>query len=214
MINKKWFKVKQRVELQITDDNRMLRLSTHIEKVDEAGFIVAAPFYHGQLYPFLSNENITLTAIVEGIGVVSCVVIINKRLKNGDIVLLVLTRITDVIRMQRRKHYRLDILLDTEIDIPSRPKRKTIVAVIKDISAGGARCITREKMFVDEGAFLSLNLNGKAIEIPSFVLDSINMSSQKFRFETRFKFKEMHSEEERVIVAYIFDEQRKRRRRR
>ena len=61
----KFFKPKQRVELHIDTERGILNLSTHVEHVTDAGeFIVAAPFYKGQLYPFLKREHVELYSIV------------------------------------------------------------------------------------------------------------------------------------------------------
>lgn len=210
----KWFKVKQRVELHIQTSKGVLNLSTHIEHVTDQGeFIVAAPFYKGQLYPFLSKEHIEVFTIVEGVGVISCDVVVSKRLKNGSIVLLLLERISEVRKTQRRRHYRLPTLLDTELEVTDRPSFETFQAVARDISAGGIKCITPEALFNKEHVRLKVDLNGEILNLHSSVLESIALSPDEIRFETRFEFDSIALQQERVIVAYIFEEQRKRRRR-
>lgn len=214
MKENKWFKVKQRVELHISTESGVLNLSTHIENVEQDGkFIVAAPFYKGQLYPLLAKEQVELLAIVEGIGIVSCDVIVDKRLKKDDIVLLQLERISDITKTQRRRHYRLPTLLETEILVEDRPDLRNVHAVSKDISAGGIRCITPERFFKEEAVHLKVKLDGELLDINSSVLDSHKVTSEGTRFETRFEFKEIEQKQERIIVAFIFDQQRKRRRR-
>lgn len=56
-----------------------------------------------------------LFTIVEGTGIISCDVIVERRLKNGDAALLLLERISDIRKTQRCKHYRLPNLLDAEL---------------------------------------------------------------------------------------------------
>lgn len=78
----KWFKEKQRVELHIETESGVLNLSTHIEQITDAGeFIVAAPFYQGQLYPFLSKEHVELVTIIDSMGIISCDVVVSKDLE-------------------------------------------------------------------------------------------------------------------------------------
>lgn len=210
----KWFKPKQRVELHIDTNKGILNLSTHLEHITDAGeFIVAAPFYRGQLYPFLSREHAELFTIVEGTGVISCEVAVEKRLKNGDVVLLLLEKISDIRKTQRRKHYRLPTLLDAEITVPKRPEMIKLHAVTRDISAGGVRMVTPERLFEKEHVKLNVDLNGEALSLHSSVLASVAISSGNPRFDTRFEFSDLNVDDERVIVAYIFEEQRKRRRR-
>ncbi len=214
MKENRYLKVKQRVELHIFTKGSILNLSTHIEHVTEDGkFIVAAPFYQGQLYPFLAREHVELYAVIEGAGVVSCDVLVEKRLRNGKIVLLLLERISDIKKTQRRKHFRLPTLLETEITAKLNTREPDIHAVAKDISAGGIKCITPEKLAAKEIVSIKMDLNGEKIEVDSSVLDSLEVSTENVRFETRFEFAEMELKQERIIVAYIFDEQRKRRRR-
>lgn len=210
----KWFKPKQRVELHIDTDRGVLNLSTHIEHITEEGeVIVAAPFYKGQLYPFLAKEHVELFSIVKSVGIISCDVIVAKRLRNGNIVLLLLERISEIRKTQRRRHYRLPTLLDTELEITDRSNLLEIQAVTRDISAGGIRCITPEKLFEKEHVKLKVDLNGDVLNLHSSVLESISLTADQMRFETRFEFDEIDIQEERVIVGYIFEEQRKRRRR-
>ncbi|MBI9013677.1 MAG: PilZ domain-containing protein [Clostridiales bacterium] len=210
----KFFKPKQRVELHIDTDRGILNLSTHVEHVTDAGeFIVAAPFYKGQLYPFLKREHAELFSIVEGAGVISCDVIVERRLKNGDVVLLLLERISDIRRTQRRKHYRLPTLLDAEVIANERPEMHLIHAVTRDLSAGGMRMVTPERLFKKEHVKLKVDLNGDELNLRSSVIDSISLSTESLRFDTRFQFDDLALDQERMIVAYIFEEQRKRRRR-
>jgi len=209
-----FFKPKQRVELHIDTERGVLNLSTHVEHVTDAGeYIVAAPFYKGHLYPFLKREHVELFAIVEGAGVVSCDVIVERRLKNGDIVLLLLERISDIRRTQRRRHYRLPTLLDAEIIANERSEMHRIHAVTRDLSAGGMRMVTPEILFQKEHVKLKVDLNGEELSLHSSVLESVSLSTESLRYDTRFVFDNLDLNQERMIVAYIFEEQRKRRRR-
>jgi c-di-GMP-binding flagellar brake protein YcgR len=210
----KWLKVKQRVELHIETSKGVLNLSTHIEHItDDGEFIVAAPFYRGQLYPFLAKEHIELFAVVDTIGIISCDVVVAKRLRNGSIVLLLLERVSELRKTQRRKHYRLPTLLDAEVEVDGRIDFQKIQAVTRDISAGGIRCITPERLFEREHVKLKVDLNGDVLNLHSKVLESISLTTDQLRFETRFEFDDLEIQQERTIVAYIFEEQRKRRRR-
>lgn len=208
----KWFKEKQRVELHVETETGILNLSTHIEHITDGGeFIVAAPFYRGQLYPFLSQEHVELVSILESMGIISCDVIVSKRLRNGNIVLLSLEKVSEIRKTQRRKHYRLPTLLDTEVVPLTRLERVQLQAVTKDISAGGLKCITPERLFHQEHVRLRVDLNGEALKLNSSVLESVALTPEALRFETRFEFDDLKMDEERIIVAYIFEEQRRRR---
>jgi len=209
----RFLKPKQRIELHIDTEKGVLNLSTHVEHITDAGeFIVAAPFYQGHLYPFLKREHVELVSVVEGAGVITCDVVVERRLKNGDVVLLLLDRISDIRRTQRRKHYRLPTLLDAEIQPNERPEVSKIHAVSKDLSAGGMRLITPEMLFKREYVRLKVELNGEQLNLHSNVLESVSLSTESLRFDTRFEFSNLNFDQERLIVAYIFDEQRKRRR--
>lgn len=210
----KWFKPGQRVELHIDTSKGILNLPTHFEHVTENGeYIVAAPFYKGHLYPFLAREHVEMFSVVEGTGIISCEVIVERRLKNGDIALLLLEKISDVRKTQRRKHYRLPTLLDAELVVPQRPELSKIHAVSRDLSAGGMRLVTPKELYEREHVKLQVDLNGEVLSLHSSVLESIPMSAQSLRFDTRFEFDDLDLNQERTIVAYIFEEQRKRRRR-
>lgn len=204
--------VRQRVELHIATESGILNLSTHIEHInDDDRFIVAAPFYKGRMYPFLAREHVEVLSVVEDVGVVSCEAVVEKRLRNGNIVFLSLERITEITKNQRRRHYRLPTLLDSEIAMSNRVREKRVHAVVKDISAGGVRCVTPIRLNSSEGVHLKVNLNGEILDLNSKVVDCTEMMSDIDKFETRFEFENVQQRQERAIVAYIFDEQRKRR---
>lgn len=208
----KWFKIKQRVELHIETELGVLNLSTHIENITDAGeFIVAAPFYRGQLYPFLTQEHVELVSIIDSMGIISCDVIVSKRMKNGSIVLLVLEKISDIRKVQRRRHYRLPTLLDTEVVPLMRLERVHLHAITKDISAGGLKCITPERLFQEEHVRLKVNISGETLKLNSSVLESVALTPEALRYETRFEFDDLKMNEEKIIMGYIFEEQRKRR---
>lgn len=205
--------VKQRVELHISTESGILNLSTHIEHIDnENKIIVAAPFYQGRMYPFLAREHVEILSIVEDVGVVSCEAIVEKRLRNGNIVFLSLERITELAKNQRRRHFRLPTLLDTEILMSNSFSDKNIHGIAKDISAGGIRCVTPVKLAAAEGVHLKVDLNGEVLDLSSNIIDSVELLTKTDQYETRFEFKNVEQRQERVLVAYIFNEQRKRRR--
>lgn len=203
--------VSQRVELHIATESGVLNLSTHIEHINsDDRFIVAAPFYKGRIYPFLAREHIEVLSVIEDVGVVSCEAIVEKRLRNGNVVFLSLERISDITKNQRRRHFRLPTLLNTELEMPKRLKDQKLNALVKDISAGGIRCVTPIKLNSSEGVQLKVNLNGEVLNLNSNVINSCEMALDADKYETRFEFKDVQARQERTIVAYIFDEQRKR----
>lgn len=211
-MNKEFFYPKQQIELHIEADGDVLNLPTYVQSIpSRSEFVVAAPYFEGQLYPLLANEKLEMYAVIEGQGIISCAVMIQKKMVNNETVYLLLSRLTDVRRIQRRRHFRLPTLLDAELEIQDRENRVRIHGVTRDISAGGIRVVTSSPLYKKEHVKLKLSLNGEKIELDSSVVDSIETNELYKRYETRIKFETINIDNEKAIIAYIFDEQLKRR---
>lgn len=74
------------------------------------------------------------------------------------------------------------------------------------------RLVTPQELYEREHVKFQVDLNGEVLNLHSNVLESIPMSAQSLIFDTKFEFEDLNIDQERTIVAYIFEEQRKRRR--
>ncbi len=210
-MEKSVFKPRQRVGLNVKKENGVLNLPTHIETVKEGGYIVPAPIYMGKIYPFLEKELLDMEAILEGSGKLSCSVVVNKKLRNNNIVMLDLEQVSDIKKTQRRKYYRLPTLLDSEVELDNGEKTFYNVTVT-DISAGGVRFSSSQKFYKKEHLKLKVKILDSDISLRSKVIDSVMVSDIK-KYDTRIQFESLNIDQEQLIVAYIFEEQMKRRRR-
>ena len=88
--------------------------------------------------------------------------------------------------------------------------------VIVDISGGGVRFVTKTKYEKETKIFFSfsLNINNKPVEFKTLgiVLESKELKNRPGEYENRVQFINMQADERETIIRYIFEEERKIRR--
>lgn len=167
---------------------------------------ISAPIYKGKRYFLSEGQNIGIffyrdTAVYQFYA---------KVLKQVDIniIAFVVKPKDGLYRIQRRKHYRLPVVIKVIIEQKRNGKMHKLECVTKDLSGGGIKAICNEEL--DEGEnvgvrlYLSKNniimVNGKIIRS---VKDTITGC-----YELGIKFDKISQANEDNICAFIFGRQR------
>lgn len=166
-------------------------------------------------------------------GLYQCLARVVERYKSNNLFVLVMELETDLQRYQRREYYRLNTVLDMKckklddgkmsggeeteqvefLDTDLTFDNGTMV----DISGGGARFIS--KVQYPERSLIrfvfSLFVNGSITEyrLLGRILKSSPIEKREGAFENRVQFVNMGNEDRESIIKYIFEEERKLRRR-
>ncbi len=165
-------------------------------------------------------------------GLYQCLARVIDRYKSDNIFVLVMELTTDIRKYQRREYYRLNCVLDMKargvsdsgnekgpteqvhfLDTDLTFSNGTMV----DISGGGARFISRDRY--PKGSNIqfafSLFVNGKLTEYKLLgrVLYSEELESRAGSYEHRIQFINIMNDERESIIKFIFEEERKIRRR-
>lgn len=94
------------------------------------------------------------------------------------------------------------------VDLPS-----TII----DLSGGGAKIISKESLSKGTWVFLTADImlhnQARTLEIMGSVIESYRMENRTDFFEHRIFFKDIANEQRELIIKYIFEEERKQRKR-
>lgn len=160
-------------------------------------------------------------------GLYQCLARVAERYKSNNLFVLVMELESDLQRYQRREYYRLNTILDMKsrmidegTDINSTEHVEFMDTdltfdngTMVDISGGGARFIS--KVQYQQGALIrfvfSLFVNGSITEyrLIGRVLKSDEIENREGQFENRIQFVNIDNEDRESIIRYIFEEERK-----
>lgn len=164
-------------------------------------------------------------------GLYESVVRIVDRYKSNNVYIILVELQTNLKKYQRRDFYRYSCSIDMQcrdllpeekramerkegfITPPGLPYQK---AIIVDISGGGLRFITHENYSGEEYVICRFELfvrgRAKDYEIVCKVLGARELDKRPGEFEHRIQFVNIGNDEREEIIQYIFEEERKNRR--
>lgn len=162
-------------------------------------------------------------------GMYQCFIRIIERYKNENTYVLVAELTSNLRRYQRREYYRFSCILEMktrmlkEEEVDSIEKNLTSLvpsvpilrAVIVDISGGGLRFISKEKYASGVKIMCNYNLEVDGIQqeftLVGKVLSCSQIPNRPGEFEHRVEYININSIEREEIIKYIFDQERKNR---
>ena len=223
-------------EIRHAENGKVPILASRLESVDENGeLVVQMPVYKGKIILLtlgLRYEMVFYTR--KGLYRGVCQVV--DRYKDGNVFMVKVVLTSGLNKFQRREYFRLACIigmrgyqltryeameldgagLESYVNEPQMAQT-AFPAVIVDISGGGIRFICEEKH--EEGDYLAvqLTLQNENINQPITVVVSIVSCRQAApnmeRYETRAEFLHLGTKLRETIIKYIFDEDRKIRKR-
>lgn len=160
-----------------------------------------------------------------------CLVRVTDRYKSSNVYLLQVELVSNLRKYQRREYYRFSCALQmcarnlqeeeiqaVEKDLPYTltPGLPLKQSVIVDISGGGLRFISSQRYEPESMLYINyeLQIDGemKMYEIIGKVLSVRELENRKGTFEHRVQYYDMNRKTREEIIKYIFQEERKNRR--
>ncbi|MCR4748315.1 MAG: flagellar brake protein [Lachnospiraceae bacterium] len=164
-------------------------------------------------------------------GLYECTVRITDRYKSNNVYILLVELQTNLRKYQRRDFYRYSCALDMDTraltqdeviafrkgeNYQAPPGLTTTKGVIVDISGGGLRFTARAQYEVDSLIYsryeLFIHGGTKEYQLICKVLDARSIPNRNGEFEYRVQFVNLDNYEREEIIQYIFEEERKNRR--
>ncbi len=168
--------------------------------------------------------------VYTGKGIYQCVVRIVERYKSNNLYILVVELTSSLRKYQRREYFRFGCainmfsrpLIDDEVKIYEETKKINIIpnfemddSVIVDISGGGLRFTTNKKYEVNSLVYCTyrISLNGelKEYEVTGRILSVKPVENKNGIYEHRLKYINLDVDKREEIIRYIFQEERKNR---
>ncbi len=209
---------------------RKLYKSQVYDIVSEDQIKIAMPMEQGKviLLPVDGEYNLCFYTKT---GLYQCLARVIDRYKSNNIFILLMELTTDIRKYQRREYYRLNCVLDmhcrplSEDELPKIMEKVQFIdtditlnnGIIVDISGGGARFISGEQYPIETLILFIFNLyvNGEIMEykLVGQVLLTSELANRKGEYEHRIQFTNIMNDDREGIIRYIFEEERKNRRR-
>ncbi|HAG70075.1 MAG TPA: flagellar brake protein [Lachnospiraceae bacterium] len=198
--------------------------------VSEDQIRIAMPMEQGKVILLPVDAEYNLCFYTKN-GLYQCIAKVLERNKNGNVFSLLMELVTDLSKYQRREYYRLNTVLEMkaskvadEVDMLSTEEVEIIDTditfdngVMVDISGGGARFISRTQYPVGSEVLFKFKLfvSGKINEytLHGRVLFSQPLKNNPGAYEHRMQFIRIPKDDRESIIRYIFEEERKIRRR-
>lgn len=183
-------------------------VSQLLEHQSDGLLVISSPIHEARLVFIPKDINIRLTFIHGKHGLLGFKAVVTDREHRGNIAMLLIRPDSEIIIIQRRMNYRLDMVGDVQfwLDAESNP----IKAYSKNISGSGLCIVTEKNIPVDSVIKAELDLQ----DLPVFsagcrVLRSKLLESKRGKqFELGLCFMEIAKKDQDNLIRYIFEQQR------
>ncbi len=164
-------------------------------------------------------------------GLYQCYSVVKDRYKTSNVFILVMELTSGLRKFQRREYYRFNCVLDMKCRELSEEEQEHYISrpvefldtdltledgVIVDISGGGARFVSDQEYKENTKILFRFSLkmdNGpQKFSVVGRVVKSNPKEGLKDKYENRIKFLSIDSRSREDIIRYIFEEERKIRR--
>lgn len=184
--------------------------------VSEDEIIISTPIENGKIIPLEKMGEYYLSVYTDK-GLYRCEALVSNRYKEGNMYYASLKLLTKLQKFQRRQYYRLDCVLKFKFKYLEEEQEEEVWhdAVFLDISGGGLRFNTDIQLLSGEMIVCHLTLNYEGSEKNLFlnskviVCNAVDFKTNSY--EARAFFDDISNEDREVVIRYIFDEERKRR---
>ncbi len=205
------------------NNNEMKQYVSSIMDIHEDEYLhIGMPTESGHMVALQVGDNYQFSIYTKR-GLYQCSGMIVERYRDGAVNIAIVRILSSVVRQQRRQFYRLEKIMDIMHCLYIEPTTDEPVqyqwerAILTDISGGGARF--NSKTHYDSGGLVLLKI---ILPLQSgeqeFVLMARIISSQMLLHrsdlhETRVEFSEIELSQREAIIRFVFEEERKQRRR-
>ena len=212
--------------MALTDENTERKYKTYLSKInqmlDEDQIEILMPIEQSRMVLLPRNAMGTLVIYTSN-GLFQCEVKVADRYKKDNIYLQVLELISGIKKYQRREYYRYSCTVPVFSRCLTEEEQRTMVwdesqkgieGSTLDIGGGGVRYLVSEQMTSGEMVicYLELEIKNTVKEIQALgKILSVRPVKDSNLFEVRVQFEKISNAAREQIIQYIFEDERKRR---
>lgn len=200
------------IEIEITkkDSNLLVMKSNVINTMTNNTVIISTPIHKGRIYPIQIGKKINIIFYKKNTGKYYFVGEVIKRANRKNLSIIYIKKVGSIHKMQRRDYFRLNIILNVDIEIIENDDfNKKIRAITKDISGGGLRIICKEKLNLYSLLKCTIPLENESIKINGEVVRCNLIPDSISRYDVGIKFIDVDETIRKKIISFIFKKQRK-----
>ena len=213
LITDKNLRVNQKVDLEVKKGLYKGTFPSKIDEVTEENVKVLTPYRNGEVVPLRVGTEINVFFTGESAAYKFNSKILDRI--NEQIKLLVIAPPEEIVRIQRRDYFRLDVKKDAkyrkladdyELGDPIEVSEEFIETQTVDLSGGGVRIVNESNL--SEGDFIELMIDLSGIE------DVIILGEVKQEYDlphgtaVGIEFKDISRQARDEIIGWLFDYQR------
>lgn len=204
----------QRYKNSIQTNERVL-VSQLLDIKEEGKICIAMPMDGGRIVLLDVGERYEMFFYTAN-GLYRCLAAVDCRYRSKQLVMAEMVFLSAIEKYQRRQYFRLNCILDVvywKKETPSQVKHGMAI----DISGGGMRFNGQEQLEPEDILCLRFSIPNLILppgkEILGRVIASSRLVNKERMYENRIEFQDIEGDVRETIVKYVFDEERKRRRR-
>lgn len=193
-----------------------------VDIIDESTIVIAAPMRRSRLITIPASTRLRLLFIDDNKDLVGFLGIVTQRADSGNVPSLVIKIDSELVKIQRRRHFRLDCLMDIRYAICKNaadngesmynpPAKEHKKAVSKNISGSGMCIVTNEELPEGTIIWVAMELDSDShIDTMCKVVRCVKIDefTKKSRYEIGLDFTCISPQDEEKLVKYIFSQQR------
>lgn len=199
------------IEIEVDKGNSFLNMKSNVVKViNDRMIAVSTPIHNGKIYPISIGSNINIVFSKDSKGIFYFIGEVMERKKEDNIRFLIVKKNSDIRHFQRRDFYRLNILLNIDIHVIENGEYiKTIPSISKDVSGGGIRIITKEKLEKHTTVKCSMILDAELIEPIGEIIRCNPVPESILKYDIGISFTAIDESTRSKIISFVFKNQRK-----
>lgn len=180
--------------------------------VSKEELVISAPVENGKIIPLQLEQEYYL-CIYTLKGLYKCEARVISRKRDGNMFYANLKIISKLQKHQRREYYRLDFVFP--IQFRNKNNFKWLEGTVIDISGGGIRFRSKTRLepsqVIECQIFLKLEDEIKQLIFTGTIVDSTVFDFNSYIYESRLSFEDISKDDREIIIRFIFEEERKRR---
>lgn len=183
-------------------------VSQLLEHQEDGTIVISAPIYESRVFYVPSDITVRLIFLHQQHGMLGFTARVISREYRGKIAVLIVRPDNNIEKIQRRMHYRLDIILDVTIIPPENPGG--VQAYTKNISGSGVCVISETNFPRNTEVMIILNLSDSLqITAKCIVVRSQTLEIRKGRsYELGMRFTDIRNKDQDALIRFIFEQQR------
>ncbi len=191
------------IELDVKNNNDVLKLNTIVENIDENILTVFAPFYEGKIHYIEKNAKINVfinykDPVDNKFEQYSFECKLKEKFIENNISLLTLEKISDFEKIQRRNFYRLPLLKE----LIAYKNNEEFNILSENISGNGIKAYTKEHIDIGDIIFIELKTAKDIIVLKSKVIHA-TFDNELYRYEFSCEFIEMSDKNTNILMKFI-----------